>query len=93
MAIRHVSEAEMRAVVLKAALPAWTSVVLLALLFRGLSLPAYISLGACIFIALTIQSVLQARVFPGPRPVRYWIFSGVIAMVGAIASAWIDFRA
>lgn len=92
MVSRQINETEMRALVLKAALPAWVSVVVLAGLFHALGWPAYLTMGACFVIAVMVQSVLQVRVLGAPRPRRYWILSGALAAVGASASAWIAFR-
>jgi uncharacterized membrane protein len=89
MAFQQVSEKEMRAVLLKAVLPAWTSVVLLSFILRQLDVPGYVLMGVCFFIAVIMQSVLQARVFRRPRPRLYWILSGVLAVAGASASAWL----
>lgn len=92
MALRRVTEKEMLAVILRAVLPAWGSVVVLSFIFHELGWPAWVSLGACFFIAIVMQSVLQARVLRPPRPLRYWILTGVLAVAGASASAWINFR-
>jgi len=51
-----------------------------------------VSLGACFFIAVTMQAALQARVLCPSRPLRYWILTGVLAVAGAGASARIAFR-
>jgi hypothetical protein len=92
MAFRQVSETEMRAVILKAVLPAWTSVVLLSFIFRQFDVSAYLSMGVCFFTAVAMQSELQARLLGGQRPLRYWILSGLLAVAGAGASAWIHFQ-
>jgi hypothetical protein len=92
MALRNVTEKEMRTVILQAVLPAWGSVVVLGFIFHELDWPAYVSLGACFFIAVTMQAALQARVLCPSRPLRYWILTGVLAVAGAGASARIAFR-